>query len=181
MYSRSKSRSKLFMNQLKLVNLENASEKELTKQREAARAVVFDENNLIALLHATKNYYYKLPGGGIEKGEDIKMALERECREEIGCVVEILAEVGSVVEYRKKYGLRQISYCYIAKIVGEKQVPMLMQDEIDEGFETVWLPYDDALRRIKESSPTVYEGPYMVARDTALLEAAVETLKQLWS
>jgi len=169
------------MQQIKLINLENAVEQELTKQRQAARAVVFDENKNIALLHATKNFYYKLPGGGIEKGEDIKTALERECKEEIGCDTEVLAELGSVVEYRKKYSLRQVSYCFIAKIVGEKRAAALTQDEIDEGFETVWLPLGDALKKVKESSPVIYEGPYMVTRDTALLEAAIEPLSKLWA
>jgi 8-oxo-dGTP diphosphatase len=168
------------MKQFQLINLENVSEHELTKYREAARAIVFDENKLIALLHATKNFYYKLPGGGVEKGEDVKTALERECKEEIGCEVEVLGELGSIVEYRKKYGLKQISFCFIAKLVGEKQAPALTQDEIDEGFETVWLPYDEALKKVKESTPTIYEGPYMVTRDTVLLEAAAKPLNRLW-
>ncbi len=160
------------MRQIKVINLEGALEQEVTQYRETARAIVFDENKLVALLHSTKNFYYKLPGGGIEKGEDIKTALDRECREEIGCSVEVLSELGSIVEYRKKFNLKQTSYCYIARLLGEKGSSLLTQDEVDEGFETVWLPFDEALKRVKESSPTIYEGPYMVTRDTAFLEAA---------
>jgi 8-oxo-dGTP pyrophosphatase MutT (NUDIX family) len=163
------------MKQIALINLENISEQEAAgyKTRGAARAVVFDEAGLIALLHATKYDYFKLPGGGIEKDEDPVTAMKRECREEIGCDVEVTGELGMIVEYRKKFGLKQTSYCYIAKLVGKKGTPQLMEDEIEEGFQTVWLPLEDALNRVKESQRDVYEAQYMVARDTAFLEAAL--------
>ena len=164
------------MKQIAFINLENVSEIEASeyKVRNAARAIVFDNDGMVALLNATKEHYYKLPGGGIEKGEDNETALKRECNEEIGCDIKIIKELGSTLEYRKKYNLKQTSYCYIAKLVGEKGVPHLEQDEINEGFETVWLPLAEALKKVRESKPTVYEGSYMVSRDTALLEAAVK-------
>ncbi len=96
---------------------------------------------------------------------------------EIGCVVKIIKELGSTVEYRKRYNLKQISYCYIAELVGEKGVPDLEQDEIDEGFETVWMSIEDALKKVKESKPTIYEGQYMTARDIILIEQAIKILK----
>ena len=85
-------------------------------------------------------------------------------------------EVGLIVEYRKKYELRQTSYCYIAKVVGEKGKSELTSFEVEEGFETVWLSIQDAIIKLKESKPIVYEGPYMVARDLAFLE---ETYKMI--
>jgi 8-oxo-dGTP diphosphatase len=129
---------------------------------------------LVALLHATKYDYYKLPGGGIEKGESPEIAMKRECLEEIGCEVEIIKDLGTILEYRKKYMLRQRSYCYVAKLVGKKRTPNLMDDEIEEGFQTVWLTLDEAFKKVSGSSINVYEAQYMVARDTAFLEAALE-------
>ena len=164
------------MEQLKLINLENVSEEELKEYwtRNAARAIVFDDNNFIALIHATKNFYYKLPGGGIEEGETNEMALQRECKEEIGCNIEVIKELGCTVEYRKKYRLNQTSYCYIAKVVGEKGTPKLEKDEAEEGFETVWLPINEALEKVRASQLLIYEAQYMIARDTALLEHAIK-------
>lgn len=162
------------MKQIKLINIRNVSDDEADKYstREAARAIVFDDKNFIALLHATKTHYYKLPGGGIEKGETKEEALKRECLEEIGCNVEIIKELGFTVEYRKEFDLKQISYCYIAKLVGEKGTPNLEKDEAEEGFKTVWVTLKDAMEKVKESEPTVVDGPYMVSRDLALLKAA---------
>jgi 8-oxo-dGTP pyrophosphatase MutT (NUDIX family) len=164
------------MKQIKLINLENVSDEEADNYRirEAARAIVFDDDKLVALLYSTINHYYKLPGGGIEIGETKEDALKRECQEEIGCNIDIISEVGLTVEYRKQFGLKQISYCYLAKLIGEKGNPTLEPDEIEEGFKTVWLPLSEALISVKESKPTIYEGPYMVSRDTALLEETKE-------
>jgi 8-oxo-dGTP diphosphatase len=164
------------MKQIAFINPENVTEAEAAgyKVRKAARAIVFDDSGQVALLHATKTYYFKLPGGGMENGEDEETALKRECKEEIGCDIKIIEALGSTLEYRKKYGLKQTSYCFFAEVVGKKGIPHLEQDEINEGFEAVWLPLADALKKVRESKPTVYEGLFMVPRDIALLEAAVK-------
>lgn len=163
------------MKEITFLNPEKVSEEEVKAYpvREAARAVVFDKDGNVALLHARKHDYYKLPGGGLDDDTDKIVALKRECREEVGCEVEVLGELGEVREWRKFCTLNQISYCYIAKVVGEKGKPDFTQDEIDEDFEEVWLPYDEALRVLKASKAEVIEAKgYMVPRDTAILEAS---------
>ncbi len=86
-------------------------------KRIAARAIVFDTNNKIALLHATKYQFHKLPGGGVEGKENIKKALERELIEELGCRVKIIKEIGKIIEIKNRYGHKQTSYCYVAKVI----------------------------------------------------------------
>jgi 8-oxo-dGTP diphosphatase len=165
------------MKLLKLINLENTSEQEAGTffVREAARAIVFDSSNLVGLLYSTKFNYYKLPGGGVELGEDHETALKRECKEEIGCDIEILGELGMIIEYRRKYSLKQTSFCFTAKVIGEKGVPELTSDEIKEGFETVWLPLEEAIKKVMNNiNPGVYEVPYMVTRDITFLQAVVK-------
>jgi 8-oxo-dGTP diphosphatase len=164
------------MNQMALINPENVSDEESSnyKVREASRAVIFDDNKNIALLHATKYNYYKLPGGGIEKDEDSEEALRRECLEEIGCNVKITKDLGTILEYRKKYHLKQISYCYVGNVIGEKGVSQLMDNEMEEGFETVWFPIKNALDKVRNGKKEVYEAQYMIARDTIILEKALQ-------
>ncbi|MEK7644963.1 MAG: NUDIX domain-containing protein [Patescibacteria group bacterium] len=163
------------MKQLAFINHENVSSEEVKtyRVRKAARAVVFDKDGNVALLHARKYDYYKLPGGGLDDDTDKIVALKRECREEIGCDVEVLAELGQTEEWRKFCTLHQISYCYVAKVVGEKGVPAFTDKEAEEDFKEVWFPYGEALRRLKGSKTELIEAMgYMVPRDIAILEAA---------
>jgi 8-oxo-dGTP diphosphatase len=169
------------MKELLLLNPEQATPEEAAeyKKREAARAVVVDAEGNIALLHVANDGYYKLPGGGIEEGEDKLVALARECKEEIGCEVDVLGEVGVIVEHRKFCTLHQTSYCYAARVKGEKGEPDFTEGEINDGFELVWVSYDDAIRLIEESARTARntEGmDYIVPRDTTFLRAAREMI-----
>lgn len=163
------------MNQILLLNPENASEEQVARWplREAARAVVTDNAGLVALLFVSKENYYKLPGGGLDTGEDKVAALRRECVEEIGCDVEVTGELGTVLEYRQIFGLRQVSYCYTAKVIGEKGSPNFTEMEAKRGFQIAWLSPEDAKAALENSKATSEEGSlYIVPRDTALLEAA---------
>lgn len=163
------------MKQLKLVNSENVSEEEAKNYqfREASRAIVFDDRNKIAMIYVSNKNYYKLPGGKIEKGEDKIIALQRECREEIGCEIEVICEIGSIVEYRKVFKQNQISYCYLAKVKGEKSITSFTNREKERGCELVWFSYDESVKALNESKINSSEGSlYIIPRDLAFLEEA---------
>lgn len=167
------------MKEILLLNPEGANEVELSAytKREAARAIVQDAEGKVALLHVSNDGYYKLPGGGIEEGEDRLVALARECEEEIGCAIEVQGEVGIVIEWRKFQSLFHTSYCYAARVKGEKGVPHFTDSEIDHGFQIVWVTYDEAVRLMTEGAQTATtkQGKdYIVPRDTAFLKAARE-------
>ncbi len=146
--------------------------------RQAARAIVFDTENNVALLHVSKHGYYKLPGGGIEEGEDNIEALKRECLEEIGTNIEVTAEIGKIIEYRKKFSQLQTSYCYKAKIIGEKGIPIFTDSEQNEGFEfPIWIPLGEAIRIVSSSKPDDYQGSFIKERDTLFLQTLANTIK----
>ncbi|MDO8481553.1 MAG: NUDIX domain-containing protein [bacterium] len=143
------------------------------KEREASRAVVFDTDKNVALLHSTINDYHKLPGGGVEKGEDTIDALRREISEEIGCNIKNIRGLGIIEEYRNKFSLHQTSYCFIADLDGEKGTANLTESEMADGFETVWMILDNAIKALEdESSVKHYEGKFIHKRDIAFLKAA---------
>lgn len=163
------------MQQLVLINPENISDEEAAKYtiREAARAVVIASDSNIALLHVTKNNHYKIPGGGVEDGEDLLGALKRECLEEAGCEITDIEELGMIVEYRPKEKLKQISYGYITHVGGKKGQPDFTDDEKADGFVLVWVPFTQALELFTKATPATDEGRlYMGPRDTLFLQEA---------
>lgn len=48
------------------------------------RGIILDQNKLLVVKHAQKDGYYALPGGHLEFGEDIRICMIREIKEELG-------------------------------------------------------------------------------------------------
>jgi 8-oxo-dGTP pyrophosphatase MutT (NUDIX family) len=142
------------------------------KERRASRAVVLDDENNVALLFVSKHGYYKLPGGGIEEGEDEIEALKRECLEEIGCEIAVENEIGMTIEYRSKFQVRQESYCFLARVVGEKGAPNFKEGEVADGFQVIWISMDEAIRLVEISNTEDYQSGFIVPRELVLLREA---------
>ena len=147
------------------------------RQRRAARAVLVDETGQVYLLNVSKHGYHKLPGGGIDEGEEIQQALERELMEEVGCRAKVVAELGTVIEYRNydDGGLRQTSYCFLAEQVGEQAASVLEEGELAKGMvEVKAKSIDDAISLLLQDRPDNLEGRFIQIRDLALLRLAKE-------
>ncbi|MFA5946062.1 MAG: NUDIX domain-containing protein [Patescibacteria group bacterium] len=144
--------------------------------RKTARAVLLREDGMIALQHMSNLGYYKLPGGGLDPDENIKDALYREIKEEVGCDIEITNELGVTIEYRNYIDLLQISYCYLAKVAGNINQPELTKEEIEEGLIPMWVSFDEAIRLLQLGS-THNDGKFITTRDLAVLLEARRHLR----
>ncbi len=148
--------------------------------REAARAIVVDDTGAIAMLAVTKKGYHKLPGGGLEPGEDKTQALTRELLEEIGCKVKILGEVGEITEYRDQWEQIQTSYCYLALKMGEQHEPAFTEEELNDGFQVVWFDnIDAAIGAMEADTAESYGAKFMRRRDLAFMIEARLALQEL--
>ncbi len=146
------------------------------RTRKAARAVLFDGDK-IPLLFVSKYNYHKLPGGGIEEGENILQALAREVKEEVGCELEVMGEVGEIKEFRSQMNLIQNSYCYFGNILSKGE-PTLTEEELNEGFRVVWFNLDDAISALEDDIPGNYVGTFIKERDLAFLNEMKMILKK---
>ena len=144
--------------------------------RKAGRAVLFNGNK-ISLQYVSKHNYHKLPGGGVEECETIKEALKREIQEEVGCDIAIKKPIGIVIEYRNKFKLLQISYCYFGEVVGFVGEPVYSETEIAGGFKPIWVTLDEAINLLENDKPNDYQGKFIKIRDLTFLKEAKEILK----
>lgn len=70
-----------------------------TVERRAVRGIILDGTQLL-LAYSPVNMEYKFPGGGVDKGETLEMALERELLEECGAILtRVVREIGAIIEY----------------------------------------------------------------------------------
>jgi|JI10StandDraft_1071094.scaffolds.fasta_scaffold20093_5 8-oxo-dGTP pyrophosphatase MutT (NUDIX family) len=148
------------------------TEAKLFRKRRAVRGIVFDTDNNIALLYVKKQEYYGLPGGGVDDAETYEQAIVRECREEIGCDVEIIQYLGTTLEYRKADSVINESWGYIARTIGEKGLPILFgdEDEVEKNSVVIWVPLQEAIRLMKSATEENLYSQYCIERDLAFLE-----------
>lgn len=97
--------------------------------RNSAKAVIIEDNKLLAIKKRDKDgYYFILPGGGQEHGENLHQTLKRECIEEINVDVEI----GNLIFIREYIGkhhehfefdsdVHQIEYMFICKVIQDSK------------------------------------------------------------
>jgi len=164
-----------------IINLEHIPEEEVLgyANRVATRAVVLDKNNLVGVLYSTEMDFYQLPGGKVEVGETMKEGIVRECEEEIGCNVEVIAEIGKTKEYRKYNHKINDSTCFIAKALSKKEgyVPD-GEDEIKFGMVVKWLPIEDVIKGLESSRHDEPAWVQTFHRDIYFLKQAQEYLKK---
>lgn len=173
------------MKLLKTLKLREYTQAEIDSAfyRQASRAVVFDDEDKIGLLYAKKLDIYKLPGGGIEEGEDLVQACIRECKEELGCDIKVLSELGKIIEYREgeEHDNRlffQESFHYLATVIGQKQNPEFTEKEIAAGFELLWLGLPEAMDLIKNQKDK-YSFSFVKHRELTVLKEAQNEFQKI--
>lgn len=136
----------------------------------SARAILIDLDGNIAVMHVKKKKAYTFPGGGVEKNESITEGLKREILEETGCNCSILEEIGVVEENRAKHDFTQLSYYYLARVVGPKGKMRLTDSEIENDNIVEWYPVDIIINLIKTQLPINYQFSFIKERDSHILD-----------
>jgi 8-oxo-dGTP diphosphatase len=139
--------------------------------RHCARGILL-RDGLIAVLYVSKWKYHKLPGGGVEEGEDFEQGFKREVREETGCDCTVTNEQGKnavIMEYRDEFRLCQPNHLFFAAVFGKPQAVNFTGDEVTEGFQLQWVLVAEAIPLLEKDIPENYEGKFIQKRDLVIL------------
>lgn len=126
-----------------------------TLRRHAARGIVLRENRILLLF--TERYNdFSLPGGGVDQGEEITIALKRELEEETGARdVRVKEHYGFIEEYRPhwkpEYDLMHMtSHFFVCDVAPELADVRMESYEIANGMKPVWVSVSEAMEHNRE-------------------------------
>ncbi len=118
--------------------------------RPSAKGIIFRDGKLSAIYSNSRDFY-KIPGGGIEPGEDAVTAMIREIREEVGLAVipETVREFGNVHRVSKGPNntiFVQENYYYFCDVYEGQQQPDYTPSELKEQYEPRFVSLEEAIR-----------------------------------
>lgn len=133
-----------------LIGLSEVAEDTKIFKREAVRAIIYKNKELLMLGSSMNDY--KLPGGGIENSESHEQALAREVAEETGWRVSRVGKyLGKVTERRwdlfePNQIFEMVSHYYSCDICGEQGNMTLDDYEKDLNFQPLWITLSGAIK-----------------------------------
>lgn len=124
-------------------------------RRHAARGIVLREEKILLLF--TERYNdFSLPGGGIDEGEEITVALKRELEEETGAQdVQVKDHYGFIEEYRPywkpEYDLMHMtSHFFVCDVAAELADVRMESYEIANGMKPMWVCVSEAMHHNRQ-------------------------------
>ncbi|MEP1446341.1 MAG: NUDIX hydrolase [Paraglaciecola sp.] len=150
-------------------------------ERHATRAIVV-KGEKILLLYTRRYDDYSLPGGGIDKGEEVEEGLIRELKEETGalgiCNIKPFARYDEYRPWHKSDGdfIHMISYCYECDVDEELGDTALESHEIKNGMKPLWINIYEAIAHNKEVMINSDKKGLSIERETYLLQQIVEKI-----
>jgi 8-oxo-dGTP diphosphatase len=147
--------------------------------REISRAIVTDGKGNFAVHNVKRKDmfgsfdYYETPGGGIDKGETAEQAVVRECREELGYKVKVLAELGEVDDFYNLIHRNNHNHFFLC----EREGAFLGTKFVSAGDQfikkTLWLPINDVLA-LYEKAPQTGVPLLVERRETPIWRLALQ-------
>lgn len=120
--------------------------------RTGVKAFIVHEGKILVIKerverNGEKVIIHDLPGGGIELGETLKEALEREMMEEVGLKIEIEHPVGGwdFMKGNTEEGVHIVCLGYQCRLVGEPKIDMTNNPANEDIFDALWMSKDELL------------------------------------
>lgn len=145
--------------------------------RHACRGILLNGSNIL-LCYESKENRYIIPGGGLEEGETLEGACEREILEETGYEVKATDNYLEIEELFDNW--KHINHYFLCSIKSDTGMLHLTKAEEQAGYKTLWLPLDKAVGifgRYEEFHATNIADYGLYRREYTALEKVREVLK----
>jgi len=143
-------------------------------EKYSVRGIICRDGKLA--MQCSRDGEYKIPGGGLEKGEDFTQALVREILEETGLHVleESILELGEIREIRKDLFNPEKKYIchsmfFYCETGAKQEALQLTPSEVAKGYELRWASPEE----IYERNTLIGKDPWII-RDTAFIKMLVD-------
>lgn len=149
--------------------------------RVVVRAMVVDGAGYFYFVQARRNDEFgdatvlETPGGGVEPGEGLTQALERELREELGARVDILGELGVVSDYYNLIHRHNINHYYLCAMSSLGQRHLTPEEREQFHLSTRKLSYEQAVAEYRRCAGTRL-GRLIADREVPILHRAKQWL-----
>ena len=151
-------------------------------ERRIARAIVFDDDGFFYFVRVKRDDAFEratlieTSGGGAEEGEDLRTAVKRELKEELGAEVEIICKLGVVRDAYNLVHRQNLNNYFLCRAVSFG-ANRLNRDEIEDFHLSVLkLTYDEAVREYELRRETKL-GRLIANREMPVLKRAKEVLE----
>ena len=153
----------------------------IDRSREIARAIVLDEEGFYYFTRIERDDDFgnlrtiETSGGGVEPGEDLRTAICRELKEELGAETEILCSIGTVEDDYNLVHRHNIQHYFLCRAAafGEKS---LTREEVETlHMSTLRLTYEEAVEEYRRCACTPL-GKLLAQRELPVLYRAKELL-----
>ena len=145
--------------------------------RRIARAIVVDDSGNFYFVRAVRDDEFgaatliETSGGGVEPGEALEAAIQRELREELGAEVEVLCRIGVVSDYYNLIHRHNINHYFLCRVrsFGDRH---LTEDEREQyPLSTLKLTFDEAVAEYGRRACTPL-GRLIANRELPILKRA---------
>ncbi len=152
----------------------------LWANRSTVKIILQNERGEIALVTNPVHGCYLLPGGGMDEGETVDMAADRECREEVGYAIKDSVEIGFTEEFRARDGKHYVTRGVVATVGAPTGEDARTENEKALGLNVIWRTvreahdiFVDQNRRLVEGKIDFYNTGFNIVRDGVLLDEAI--------
>ena len=153
----------------------------INHDRNIVRAIVLDDERYFYFIRANRDDIFgkatmiETSGGGVEEGENLTQALNRELKEELGVQVDIICKIGVVSDYYNLLHRHNISNYYLCKIKSFGDNNLTEEEKNVFHISTLKLTYKQAIKKYKDCSNTKI-GRLVANRELPILYKAKEII-----